>query len=147
MEEEGSNDRPVNVYCTLRTTIADIRKKVVGLCQGRPGFLGDTDIKMWLGEDKKKRLFAAMSFEEAGLSNGAQLMWTCIDRSGQGDDAEQKESARAKRARLEAEFGDGKVRDPCDDGGFWKGGMTKNLKRHEDDGHDKGARHVGDDDD
>jgi hypothetical protein len=43
-------------------------------------------------------------------------------------DEAQREGAHARRLRLEAEWGDGKVVDPCDDRGFWtEGGATADL--------------------
>ena len=35
--------------------------------------------------------------------------------------SDEKETKRSKELRLETEFGDGNVVDPCDDGGFWLG--------------------------
>lgn len=112
----------VKVDCTKRTTIAELRAKCVKWCQHRPGFMGEIDIAL---THEKKKLFAAMTIGELGLTNKDQLEWTCKKRQAPPGQAPH-ESAKAKGYRLAEEFGGGQI-DPCDDGSFWRGKATKNL--------------------
>lgn len=126
---KDSSDKPITIYCNGKTTVAEFRTRAAALCKDRPGFMGEIDITLTCDG---RKLFTAMTMEDAGLKRGSQIVWSCRDRSGsQSDSAAPKESARAKNLRLEAEFGDGRIVDVCDDGGFWKGKATKNVDEEE----------------
>lgn len=128
MSKEGS-DQPVTIYCTEKTSIAEFRKRAAELCKDRPGFAGETDITLTC---ENRKLFSAMTMAEAGLKRGSQVVWSCRVRMPEKSETEAvRESARAKNLRLEAEFGDGRIVDACDDGGFWRGQATKNVTEEE----------------
>jgi hypothetical protein len=70
---------PLNVSCTNRTTVAELKRHVIPLCASRPGFLGEVDII--LKTEEKPKLFNAMTVGDLGLRSGSQIAWSCRDRS------------------------------------------------------------------
>jgi len=95
----------------------------VPLCADIAGFLGEADIIIHRGDDKK--LFNAMTAAEAGLEEGSVLKWYCVRRDTE-EKAETEEEKAVRLEKLEQEFGG--TADPCTDRGFWLGDETKALK-------------------
>eukprot|EP00457_Paulinella_chromatophora_P009653 gb/GEZN01009724.1/.p1 GENE.gb/GEZN01009724.1/~~gb/GEZN01009724.1/.p1 ORF type:complete len:231 (-),score=19.75 gb/GEZN01009724.1/:427-1119(-) len=128
LETDDDSVRPFRMTIAAHQMLSVLQKAVGAHCKDRKGYQGEHDIK--LKTDKGKRLFGAMTAEEAGLHHGSVVTWECRDREKESMTAEDQphETERAKRARLEAQFGDGRVSDPCDDRGFWRGATTQELE-------------------
>eukprot|EP00808_Paulinella_micropora_P023075 g25.t1 len=113
LEEKEDTVRPMKVSVAPQSMLSVLQEAVVEHCKARPGFQGAHDIM--LENEKGERLFSAMTAAEAHLHHGSVVTWTCRDRSKEAKKEIQPiETERAKRARLEAMFGDGHIVDPCD---------------------------------
>jgi len=92
---------------------------LVPVCSKLPDFAGPTDIT--LKGDQGKRLFAAMSLDEAEISMGTKVHWKCRDRAAEGTPSAQNskldphlgELQSEKLDRLEMQFSGKAPRDPC----------------------------------
>jgi len=104
----------ITVTCAAGSTVGELRKHLVPLCEKNEGFAGEADIS--LKGEGGRRLFAAMSLDEAGIADGCEVTWQCKDRSGPpGQNAEPAECKAHKLYRLEKEFSGKAPRDPCAD--------------------------------